>query len=342
MILLPRILTMIAMFEGIIATSWVEMRVLKAFTVFSILDIFLATTIAGSLLSVLQSGLQSPFMLVNLLGQSLPGFSTFFAVYVLLKTAGLPQGMCNLFGLVIGLVRKWLAKTPREKQYVEDPGPIKYGVAYSSHLLVLIIGLSYTLIAPIVPFCTLLFFIVGYVTEKYQVAYVYIPVYETGGAFWPLVHNRILAGLVVAQLTMLALFGLKKEPAEAILMIPLLFFTLLYFCMAEKKYRPRCSSLPVDEARSQPQEAPRSVSVYYPSPLLEGGYVTDPYFPKRTTAFNPNDVSPLLEGQPNHAPGTKQEPGDIASPGDVAVQVYSGGSTTNAATPIAGTNRPRG
>ena len=56
----------------------------------------------------------------------------------------------------------------------------------------------------------------------------YVPAYESRGRFWPHMHARIIGGLLLAQITMLGYFSIKKFPYTAFL-VPLPVVTLLYY-----------------------------------------------------------------------------------------------------------------
>lgn len=61
---------------------------------------------------------------------------------------------------------------------------------FTDHLFVLIVGMSYSVIAPIITPFVLFYFGFGYVVWMYQIMCVYIPVYSCGGLMWPKVFNR--------------------------------------------------------------------------------------------------------------------------------------------------------
>lgn len=57
---------------------------------------------------------------------------------------------------------------------------------------------------------------------------VYPTVYETCGQYWPYIHSYIFVALVLMQITMIGLFGLKSKPGAVVATLPLLVFTLLF------------------------------------------------------------------------------------------------------------------
>lgn len=67
-----------------------------------------------------------------------------------------------------------------------------------------------------------------------QIQDVYITTYETCGQYWPYIHHYILVAIVIMQITMVGLFGLKSKPAASFSTIPLLVLTLLFneYCKA--------------------------------------------------------------------------------------------------------------
>lgn len=61
-----------------------------------------------------------------------------------------------------------------------------------------------------------------------QIEDVYDIIYETCGEYWPHIHSYILKAVVLMQITMIGLFGLKSKPAASISTIPLLLLTLMF------------------------------------------------------------------------------------------------------------------
>lgn len=61
-----------------------------------------------------------------------------------------------------------------------------------------------------------------------QILYVYEPAYETGGQFWPHVHIRIIASLVLLQVCFIGVFSVKGLGRGSFIAIPLPILTLLF------------------------------------------------------------------------------------------------------------------
>lgn len=61
-----------------------------------------------------------------------------------------------------------------------------------------------------------------------QIEDVYETTYETCGQYWPYIHHYIIVAIVIMQVTMIGLFGLKSKPAASFSTIPLLVFTIVF------------------------------------------------------------------------------------------------------------------
>lgn len=57
---------------------------------------------------------------------------------------------------------------------------------------------------------------------------VYETTYETCGQYWPYIHHHVVVAIIVMQITMIGLFGLKSKPSASIATIPLLVVTIAY------------------------------------------------------------------------------------------------------------------
>ena len=66
----------------------------------------------------------------------------------------------------------------------------------------------YACISPLLmPFCVL-FFSASYMMYKYQLLYVYVNAYQSGGEMWYMVFSKSILGLMFAACAMLSFFSL--------------------------------------------------------------------------------------------------------------------------------------
>ncbi|XP_077224006.1 hyperosmolality-gated Ca2+ permeable channel 2.3 isoform X3 [Tasmannia lanceolata] len=127
-----------------------------------------------------------------------------------------------------------------------------------------------------------------------QLLNVYSPKFETGGKFWPIVHNSTVFSLILMQIIAIGIFGLKKLPLASSLMVPLPLLTLLFNEYCRKRFLPifqRYSAESLIKKDKQDQDDPtmgeffdKLVTAYRDPSTLRIGYC-------QTTGRN---YSPLL------------------------------------------------
>ncbi|KAF4355272.1 hypothetical protein G4B88_018238 [Cannabis sativa] len=67
---------------------------------------------------------------------------------------------------------------------------------------------------------------------------VYVSKYESGGQYWPIVHNTTIFSLVLMQIIALGVFGLRKSPVASGFTIPLVIFTILFNEYCRQRFNP--------------------------------------------------------------------------------------------------------
>ena len=104
------------------------------------------------------------------------------------------------------------AFTPRSVSTAYHPTnltTLSYGITYAISLLIFVIGLTYSCIAPLIlPFCALYFGIATGIF-KYLLLYVHAARFETGGKFAPMATRRGIVGVALMQVTMMAVLAIK-------------------------------------------------------------------------------------------------------------------------------------
>ncbi|KAH7660744.1 Calcium-dependent channel 7TM region putative phosphate domain-containing protein [Dioscorea alata] len=79
-----------------------------------------------------------------------------------------------------------------------------------------------------------------------QLLNVYMPKYETGGKFWPIVHNSTIFSLILMQAIAFGIFSLKKLPVASSLILPLPVLTLLFNDYCRKRFLPVFHAYPAE------------------------------------------------------------------------------------------------
>ena len=80
----------------------------------------------------------------------------------------------------------------------------------------------------------------------FQFLNVYAPKFETGGKFWPIVHNSTIFSLVLMHIIAIGIFGIKKLPLASSLTIPLPVLTLIFNEYCQKRFLPIFKAYPTE------------------------------------------------------------------------------------------------
>jgi len=84
--LLPPLFMAIGRVEGLVSFSEVQMRAFSRYFLFQVINVFLVTTIAGSIFDTIAIIVENPEAAFEMLGNSLPRMSSFFITFVTIKT----------------------------------------------------------------------------------------------------------------------------------------------------------------------------------------------------------------------------------------------------------------
>lgn len=256
--ILPWILRKLTQQEGITSRSEVDISVLGKLFIFMVINKFLFLTAGSAALTMLNEILKHPREIPRYLAQSLPGQSTFFICYIMLRSfVGFSMELLRIVDLiVIPIRRKWFSHTPREDEAAWRPPPVAYDSLFTDHLFVLIVGMSYSVIAPIITPFVVFYFGFGYVVWMYQIMCVYIPVYSCGGLMWPKVFNRIIVGMIVFHLLMIGELSLKESYFTSAAMVPLPIVTILFFLFIQQHFLTTSKYLSLNMASGVAEASP--------------------------------------------------------------------------------------
>ncbi|KAK4779225.1 hypothetical protein SAY86_006753 [Trapa natans] len=262
--LLPELLLFLSRSEGIPSQSHVERAASGKYFYFSVLNVFIGVTVGGTLFSTLEEIEKDPNSIINLLARSLPRNATYFLTFVALKFfVGYGLELSRVVPLVIfHLKTKYMCKTQEEVKESWFPGDMGYATKAPTDMLILTIVLCYSIIAPlIIPF-GVVYFALGWLVLRNQALKVYVPSYESYGRMWPHLHSRVVASLVLFQLTMLGYFGAKKF-AYTLIVIPAIIFSLVFALVCHRKFYRFFQDTALEvAARGQNEPAPNMGQIF--------------------------------------------------------------------------------
>ena len=121
-----------------------------------------------------------------------------------------------------------------------EPPVFSYGFYLPQTLLIFIICIVYSTLPAswFILFFGLIYFTLGGFIYKYQLLYAMDHREHSTGKAWPIICNRIVLGLVVFQITMAGILGLSQAWRRAILVIPLLVFSVWFTVFYQRTYAP--------------------------------------------------------------------------------------------------------
>ncbi|XP_028397806.1 CSC1-like protein ERD4 [Dendronephthya gigantea] len=229
--ILPDLMAYLARVEGIVSRSGVAVSCIGKLFIFQIVNKFLGILFGGALLSRLHDIIDYPTRIPQILAESMPSMANFFVKVIMLRTfTGYPMEMLSLFRvLLVSIKRKWFCKTARENNEAWQPPPVRYPGMYANNLFVFIIGISYSVLSPVVLVFVVIYFGLAYVVRFYCLIYVRKTSFKAGGKMWPKVFNRMMIGIFVFQLLMVGVFGLKENHLVSLLCLPLPVLSFMFY-----------------------------------------------------------------------------------------------------------------
>ncbi|XP_043690686.1 CSC1-like protein At3g54510 isoform X3 [Telopea speciosissima] len=188
-------------------------------------NVFFLSLLSGSLLDQIGESFTHPKYFPSRLASAVSSQADFFITYIL--TDGLSGFSLEILqpGLIIWHAMRALFRRRKKQPYLYS---LPYYRIIPFVTLSILIGMEYAVVAPLLLPFLIVYFFLGYVVYINQIQDVYEIVYETGGQFWPYIYHYIFISIVLMQITMIGLFGLKLKPAASIATVALLLLTLLF------------------------------------------------------------------------------------------------------------------
>ncbi|GAA5875622.1 hypothetical protein JCM1840_003281 [Sporobolomyces johnsonii] len=259
-ILLPIILRLFARFEGIPLRTGIELSLMTRYFLFQVIHGFLIVTLASGLVSAIPKIAKDPSSAVTLLATQLPAASTFFLTYFVTTSLGGAAGsLLQVVTLIVYYVKLFLlGSTPRSVYGIKfNMSNVAWGTLWPSMTLLTVIGLTYSIIAPLVCGFAFMAFALFWFVYKYLFLLVIDtpPSTETGGRFYPKALGHIFVGLYIEQICLCGLFFLAQDAngkqsaiPEGAIMVVLIVITVLFQLLMNKSFGPLVDFLPLSVA----------------------------------------------------------------------------------------------
>ncbi|KAL6994186.1 CSC1-like protein hyp1 [Sarracenia purpurea var. burkii] len=231
----PPIMIVLSSMQGHIAFSQIEKSACFKLLWFTIWNIFFANVLSGTALYQVNVFLE-PKKIPSVLAAAVPAQASFFIAYVV--TSGwtsTSSELCRLVPLICGFIKRKCSgkagddfEVPSIPYHGEIPRIAFFGL----------LGVTYFFLAPLILPFLLVYYCLGYIVYRNQLLNVYAPKFETGGTFWPIVHNSTIFSLILMHIIAIGIFGLKKLPLASSLCVPLPVLTLIFNYYCRRRFLP--------------------------------------------------------------------------------------------------------
>ncbi|OIV96794.1 hypothetical protein TanjilG_18254 [Lupinus angustifolius] len=251
---LPSILMIMSKIEGHIALSTLDRKTSAKYYYFMLVNVFLGSIVTGTAFEQLHAFLhQSPTEIPRTIGVSIPMKATFFMTYIMVDGwAGIASEILRLKEMIIyHLKNMFIVKTERDREKAMDPGSVDYKETIPSLQLYFLLGIVYAVVSPVLLPFILIFFAFAYLVYRHQIINVYNQQYESAAAFWPHVHGRIIASLIISQLLLLGLLSTKEAAKSTPLLVILPILTYAFHKYCQSRFEPAFRQYPLEEAMAK-------------------------------------------------------------------------------------------
>ncbi|KFY31950.1 hypothetical protein V493_00644 [Pseudogymnoascus sp. VKM F-4281 (FW-2241)] len=299
----PFLYDFLANYQGSISQSDVELSVISKNFLFTFFNFFLVFTIFGTaskIWPVLQDSLKDATKIAYNLATSLQTLGLFYTNFIMLQGIGLfPLRLLEFGSVSLYPIMRWGAKTPRDFAELEQPPVFKYGFYLPTSLLVFILCIVYSILPAgfLVLFFGLIYFVLGYFTYKYQLLYAMDHTQHATGAAWTMISYRIMLGLGIFQLAMAGVIALKQAFTAALLVLPLIMFTMWFSYLYARTYEPLTKYIALRSIRRDDNEevnlADEYVGTHRPPGRFRRRSTIDEDREKDQKFINPSLIVPL-------------------------------------------------
>ncbi|CAI9116023.1 OLC1v1017067C1 [Oldenlandia corymbosa var. corymbosa] len=237
----PPVMLLFSTMEGAISRSGRKMSACMKLMAFMIWNVFFANILTGTIIKNLVGAvaerLSDPKNIPNELAVAIPTTATFFMTYVLTSGwASLAFELLQPLALICNFIYRYGLRNKDETTYGTWTFP--YHTEVPRVVLFGVMGFTCSVMAPLILPFLLVYFFLAYLVYKNQILNVYVTNYQTGGLYWPTIHNATIFSLVITQVIASGVFGIKKSTVALSFTFPLIICTLLFNQYCRQRFLP--------------------------------------------------------------------------------------------------------
>ncbi|XP_057769572.1 CSC1-like protein HYP1 isoform X2 [Salvia miltiorrhiza] len=242
--LVPPVMIVLSSIQGYIALSQIEKSATIKMLWFTVWNVFFANVLSGTALYRLDVLLE-PKRIPELLAVAVPGQASFFIAYVVTSgwTKTFYSELFRVKRLMLSILKGGLCcDSDDELEVPSNP----YHKEIPRILFFSLLGITYFFLAPLILPFVMIYYGLGYIIYRNQLLNVYAPKFETGGKFWPVVHDATIVFLILMHIIAIGIFGVKKLPLASSLTVPLPILTFLFHSYCRRRFLPSFKGFPAE------------------------------------------------------------------------------------------------
>ncbi|KAL4400225.1 phosphate metabolism protein 7 [Malassezia pachydermatis] len=233
--LLPPWLRYLAKQSGIPTHNGIELSLFTRYFIFQVIQNFLFLTIVSGIqanATQFVDQFKDPAGFVATISGVIPKASTFFLEYVfLLGLSGAAGILLQIVPLILYYAKLFLlSSSPRTIWHLRnDMSAPAWGVLYGSTMLIVVLALSYMVLAPVMNGFASVTFFTYYLAYRYMFMYVYDckPQNETAGLFFPRAISFTFVGIYVSTFVVALMYFFNSGANTAFVAMGVLTILLL-------------------------------------------------------------------------------------------------------------------
>lgn len=245
--LIPTLFRFVVGNERLVSRAVIERKTRDYFYFFTIYGSFFVIVLGEALLDDLDTIIDRPRFLIDQLANKVPSSGVFFATFILLQCLiPLPLLMSGIVRVILRCIFLKLAKTERQKRKARSSGNLFQYFRYSGQtMLILFLCIMFSSLSPIVLVAGVIYFSLAILVFKYQILYATYQPWDGGGFLFTGSFWGTVIGMLIKQLVVVAILGLKEAPAQAIVAFIPFVLALLFSLLVKRRFAAvsECGSL---------------------------------------------------------------------------------------------------
>lgn len=212
-------------------------------------------SLSSGLLTFFQTLATQPDQVANTIGSTIPQAANYFLSYLPVQALGnSASAILQLVTLLLWfLLSPLLDSTPRDKWKRQTTlSNVQWGSFFPPFTNFAVIGLIYSIIAPIIVPFVILVFALFWIVYRYNVLYVYDFKHDTGGLLFPTALNQLFTGIYFLELCLIGLFFVARDAAgyasavpQGAIMVTVLVLSILYQILLNVTFGPLLRYMPI-------------------------------------------------------------------------------------------------